>query len=389
MTSNSGEEIVSLFSGSDPSLSVYVHIPFCAGKCPYCSFFSVVPRRGEKEEYCSLLRTEMRFFGERLADEGKFVRTLYFGGGTPSLLSPDEWERLFDCFYHTFSFSERPEITIEANPESLTEGHLSVWKKHGVSRISIGVQSLSDDELLWLGRIHDADAARRALEQSVLSGFSVSADLMFGLGEQTLRSFKRSVTGVLDLGADHISLYQLALEEKCRWFAIPPEDRSDGYPFYRWSQWYLPGKGFFQYEISSFSRPEKECRHNFAYWTNGQVLALGPGAWGYAGGIRYCNERTLPGYFRAVRHSGNAVAEMEKMEEERRVREAAVLLLRTSKGIVFEDFASRYGHGNLLAVVGILEEGVPPACLSWSSVSVALSPAGMRVANAIWSLLVV
>mgnify|MGYP000862277264 CR=1 FL=1 len=388
MKNNAGDEIARRLAAAGKEMSIYVHLPFCAGKCPYCSFVSMVPKYGEIEEYCKLLRSEIRFFGDRLAGTRLSAKTLYFGGGTPTLLPPAEWRRLLDCIRENIALAEQIEISVEANPESLTEEHVRLWKEETVARISIGVQSLSDEELRWLGRLHDAARARAALSMCVGYGFSVSADLMFGLAGQSIRSFSRSVKDALSLGAEHLSLYQLAIDEKSRWFVAPPEGRSYGYPFYRWSQWYLPRKGFVQYEISSFALPGKECRHNSSYWTNDPVLALGAGAWGYAEGVRYCNERTLESYGKTVRRSGHAVAEMETHDTAKRAREAAILLLRTSCGILFEPFSSRYGEDALSAILRILEENAPSDCFVRNAFSLALSPKGMRVANALWSLIV-
>ena len=388
MRNNVGEEIVHRLAVSGQEFSLYIHLPFCARKCPYCSFFSVVPRNGEIEEYCRLLHSEIRFFGERLAGSGALAGTIYFGGGTPSLLAPADWERLFKCLRKHILFDQKVEITVEANPDSLSESHVRLWKEHGVSRISVGVQSFIDGELRWLGRLHDADRARMALAMCVHSGISVSADFMFGLAGQSLRSFSTSIAEAIALGAEHLSLYQLSIDETSRWSDNPPEGRKDGYPFYRWSQWYLPKKGFAQYEISSFARPGKECLHNSSYWTNGAVLALGAGAWGYADGIRYRNERTLTGYAEAIRRNGHSVAEAETPDACKRAHEAAILMLRTARGISFEAFTSRYGEETLSSLLRTLEENAPPDCFVRSDASFALSPKGMRVANALWSLIV-
>ncbi len=388
MRNNAGEEIAHRIAAHGQNFSLYFHLPFCAGKCPYCSFFSVVPRSGEIEEYCRLLHSEIRFFGERLSGSGVSATTIYFGGGTPSLLAPAEWERLFKCLRTHFAFARNLEISIEANPDSLSEEHVRLWKEQDVSRISIGVQSFQDDELRWLGRLHDADRARKALAMCVRSGFSTSADFMFGLAGQSLRSFSSSVAEAIALGVEHLSLYQLSIDETSSWSVNPPEGRKDGYPFYRWSQWYLPKKGFAQYEISSFARPGKECRHNGVYWANGPVLALGAGAWGYANGVRYRNERTLADYAEAIRRNGQSVAETETPDAGKRAHEAAILLLRTSKGIDFDAFSTRYGAEELSSILDTLENNAPPDCFERSGASFALSPKGMRVANSLWSLIV-
>ena len=387
MRSSEGERVRLLLLNAREGISIYVHIPFCARKCPYCSFFSVVPRSGEIEEYCALLRSEIRNYAEMLTGGGLSVQTLYFGGGTPSMLPPPEWERLLVCLRESFHFAPGMEISVEANPDSLTKEHAAVWKSHGVTRTSIGAQSFSDEELRRLGRLHNAEEARRAVRLCVRSGFSVNADFMFGLKEQTLRSFVASVKEAIQLGVEHLSLYQLVTDEECRWHDDPDEQASDGYPFYRWCQWYLPKKGFAQYEISNFARPGKECHHNEAYWTNGPVLALGAGAWGYAKGVRCHNELSLAGYAAAIEKSGYATAWTESPGVLQRAREEAVLLLRTSRGIEIDAFSSRHGANSISEIVRTLAKGAPHDCFIQDSSRFALSPKGMRIANSLWSLI--
>ena len=368
------------------SFSVYIHLPFCLKKCPYCSFFSLPLKEAGRKGYIALLSEEMNAWKRELS--GREAKTIYFGGGTPSLLSLSQWEGLFDCLKNSIPLGTAPEITVEANPESLTREHLSLWKERGVTRVSLGVQSFLDAELIWLERPHNSRRAEEALTLIVEEGLSASADLMFGLAGQTLRSWKYSLDRALSLGAEHLSLYQLSLEEGCRWFSRPPEGRPDGYPFYRFAQWILPRKGFSQYEIASFSLPGKECLHNSAYWTNRPVLALGAGAWGYWGGKRYRNEDTLKEYEQAVRKKGTACKEWLELSEEESAREAAVLYLRTARGLPFHEFVSRYGERMLGDILSILKEQVPGNCLEWQREYVALTPRGMRVGNSVWSLLI-
>ncbi|MDI9370157.1 MAG: radical SAM family heme chaperone HemW [Synergistaceae bacterium] len=388
MRSSTGEDIAGLILSGGEDFSIYLHIPFCAAKCPYCSFYSFVPSEGEVESYCSLLAREIDFYGELLKGGGVRAATFYFGGGTPTLLAPDRWRGLLTRLGELIPQSEGMEISVEANPDSLLEEHLSAWREHGVTRVSVGVQSLSDDELVLLERLHDSKKAEHAVRMCVDEGFSVSADLIFGLPGQSLRSFAKSVEGVVSLGVDHLSLYQLTVDEGCRWSEQREPGPADGYGFYRWAQWRMPKYGFSQYEIASFARPGRECRHNMAYWTNGQVLALGAGAWGCADGLRYRNERTAAGYAAAIVATGNAVSAMEPLDAEGRAREAAILLLRTSRGIVYDEFISRHGEDSLAEILAVLRQEVPPECLIQGESSLTLSPRGMRVANAIWRLIV-
>jgi len=381
------EEIGSSLGTLSGFFSIYFHIPFCLRKCPYCSFFSVPTTPGECEKYLDLLKKEILFYRSFLR-EGSEASTLYFGGGTPTMLTPDQWDDLLSFIGENIPISPTAEITVEANPESFTERHAAAWRKGRVSRVSIGVQSFFDRDLLWLGRPHDASKARKAVRTAVREGFSVSTDLMFGLRNQTLRSWASSVKTALELGAGHISIYQLSIDEGCRWHSSPPSGMAEGYPFYRWSQWYLPRKGFSQYEIASFSRPGLHSRHNTAYWRRDPVLGLGAGAWGFLGEKRYRNEDSLEGYASSVQEQGGSVAEIESVSGEKAAREAAVLLLRTKWGISFDTFSHKYGQAVLDSILDTLRREAPGDCLSENPGSLSLTPKGMRVANALWSLIV-
>jgi oxygen-independent coproporphyrinogen-3 oxidase len=376
-----------------PPFSLYLHIPFCLSKCGYCAFYSRPladwPDTAPEAWLAALARE-----AGRLSDVwgGPVpIRTFYAGGGTPSALSPDLWKRLNRSLEGAFDFSGLREGTVEANPCSLTEEHLALWRGSFVTRVSLGVQSLRDEELSWLGRRHGAKTALAALDRALSYGFDVSADLMFGLPSlqfpfQTLRTWSGSLRRVLASGIGHVSAYQLTPEpgtplEK----AAPP--LPDGYPFYRFAQWYLPRKGLEQYEVASFARPGKECRHNLAYWRQENVLALGPAAWGYlsrgAEGFRYRNVPTLEEYERAA-SSRLPVAGAERLEGRERGVEAAILALRTKWGIGTAAFAARFGWDLAGAVLEILR-GMPPRLVRFENGRARLTPAGMRVGNAIWT----
>lgn len=366
-------------------LSVYIHVPFCVQKCPYCAFASHVPQAGEREGFPNLLDMELGLWSSPRG--GKIpVDTLYIGGGTPSSLSPKTWENLTRVLDSHFRFLPGHEISVEANPDSLRRDHLWLWKDWGVTRISLGVQSLDDDELRWLGRPHDARKAMEAISAVMASGMDLSVDLMFGLAGQTLRGWHRNMKTVLDTGLAHISLYQLTLEEGSQWEKGSPGQRADGYPFYRWAQWYLPHRGYEQYEIASFARDRKWSRHNLAYWYGRDVLGLGPGAWGYMEGVRYWNHSDNETYRQKLDTHCLPVGGQEHLPHERAFREAAVIALRTRWGIPLKAFRRRYGHQAVLIVLGIL--GSFPKCFFRHEKShIALSPRGMRVANPIWEAL--
>lgn len=366
----------------DERLSVYLHVPFCAGKCGYCSFYSTPPVRGEVEDYLDALEAEIRYWRSRLGAPS--LRTLYVGGGTPSLLPPRAWSRLISLIEGLGNCDALEEATVEANPSSLSDGHLELWSSSFFTRVSLGVQSLDDAELRCLGRRHDAALALCAMTRVLRFGLSLSADLIFGVPGQTLRTWAASLSGVRKAGARHISTYQLTLEPDTpmgRRMPVLP----DGYPFYRYVQWYLPRLGLLQYEISSFASTGDECRHNLAYWRQENVLALGPAAWGYLDGRRYENPRTLDAYLEAARRGfPDPLEGGELLRQRSRAVEAAILALRTRWGIDRADFSARWGEGLLHEVEGLLAE-LPPHLLRDDGGSVSLSPAGMRVGNAVWS----
>jgi len=365
---------------------VYVHVPFCVRKCPYCAFYSIWGNEGEKEDFISALDVELRGWQEKLGGPLN-VSTLYIGGGTPTLLSSKQWERLIEILKKHIVFSPDVEISVEGNPDSLTGEHCYIWREWGVKRVSLGVQSLHDDELRWLGRPHSALQALRALDLLQEKGFDVSADLMFGLANQTLRKWHESLSCLVHLEIPHLSIYQLSIEEGSLWGRTPPTGVQNGYVHYRWAQWYLEQKGLLQYEIASFARKGKECRHNQAYWFERDVLPLGPSAWGYFRGTRFWNVRTLEEYLKRISSGISPLAGEERLRREKRGREAAVLALRTRYGIHLPSFCEEYGEVLLQDILNNLEN-VPPECLAFSGETLALSQKGMRVANSIWSLII-
>ncbi len=273
---------------------------------------------------------------------------------------------------------------MEANPDSLRDGHLEVWKEWRISRVSLGIQSFSDKLLLWLGRLHDSKKALLALEAVRGKGFLVSGDLIFGIPGQDLKTWKNDLR-LLAGYAGHMSLYQLTKEKgtPIEHESVPSQE--EGYVFYRFAQWYLEKKGFSQYEIASFATDGQWCRHNLAYWRQGNVLALGPSSWGYLDGLRYRNAGTL---YKYLEQEGEIASEWEeRLPLERQAREAAILALRTRWGIRWKTFRRRYGKESSKEIFDILH-GLPRDLFVRRQGCTAFSPKGFRVANAIWELLV-
>jgi oxygen-independent coproporphyrinogen-3 oxidase len=362
--------------------SVYVHVPFCESKCPYCAFKSEVGREGDEDVYLRALEDEI----SRRSPCAGTIDTLYIGGGTPSALSLCAWRVLLDVLESSFAISDSAEVTVEANPGSLTTDHIRLWRGWRVNRVSIGAQSFNDWELGLLGRRHSAAQAEDAAASCGKAGFDVSLDLMFGLPGQTLREWAGSLRAALALEPRHISIYQLTIEPGTPFHEKNP-DLPDGYAQYRYAQWRLAARGYDQYEVASFAPPGGESRHNMNYWADGEYIGVGPSAWSCLDGTRSGNAAALLDYAAMIGNGGDATVFEERLDGERAARQAAVLALRTRAGIDWGGFTARYGERSAHAIRRDLLR-FPPALVSCDDNRASLTPGGMRVGNAIWSELI-
>ena len=344
--------------------SLYVHVPFCERKCGYCSFYSIRRDDGLISAWLEAVGREAEKYS------GISLRTLYIGGGTPSILTLTQWQELMNIITKKFCLFSLTEATCEANPNSLTKEHVLFLKEHNFSRISLGVQSLSDSELQTLGRIHDSVQALKAMELVKESGLNLSCDLIFAIPGQTLRSWNNSLRTVMKF-AGHISTYQLTLEPDTQLAKLygNEELNTAGYKFYRYAQYMLPRNGFSQYEISSFAQDGQECRHNIAYWHQENVIALGPSGVSYLDGVRLANPKTLGEYL------AGSGPEREELTPRERAIELAILSLRTKWGISRKDLLPEFE-----AVI----RNMPADLFVIDDEHIALTQKGMRLGNAIW-----
>jgi len=281
--------------------SIYIHIPFCTHRCAYCDFNTYAGQESLIPVYVDALCKEIDFVGKH-ADHNN-VHTIFFGGGTPSLLSSVQFDSIFKSIRSAFALTPDAEISIEANPGTVTEETLTQIRDIGVNRISFGVQSANTFELKMLERMHTFLDVIEAIRSARTAGFNnINIDLIYGLPEQTLDTWQTTVNRIIDLHPEHISAYALTLEHGtpfARWSAkglLPLIDPDLAADMYEWIGETLEANGYSQYEISNWAKPGRECRHNLQYWRSLPYLAFGSGAHGYAHGYRYSNVLRIRSY---------------------------------------------------------------------------------------------
>ena len=365
--------------------SLYIHVPFCERKCNYCAFESHVPKACEKELYLYLIEKELALRLKGCARPK--LKTCYFGGGTPTLLSSAEWKSLIEIIEKFFDFEPDAEVTVEANPNSLNAAHLLEWRDWRVTRVSLGIQSFDDAELSLMGRLHSARQAHDAISASIAAGFSVNGDFIFALPYQTFENWARTLKEAAHCGLRHISLYQLTIEENTPWAELDTSLLSDGYSHYRFAQWYFSRKGYEQYEIANFAQHGYESRHNINYWNEGTYLGIGPSASSYIDGVRMKNQGNIFKYKQNIEDGVLPVENQEELTYDALAREAAVLALRMTRGFDIQKFAHKYGNENLNLIIKKMKQ-FPDDLYSFDNKTLSLTKKGMRVANIIWTELI-
>lgn len=331
-----------------PRWGVYVHVPFCAHRCTYCSFVALAGREGE-EAYFDALGAEV---AGRAAEAVGPLETVYFGGGTPSYAEPLRLRRLLERIAGTWGLARDAEVTVEANPDDLDDARLEALAALGATRLSVGAQSLSDAELAPLERRHDASAALDALRRSRACFADVSADLMIGVPSQTRASLRTSVEGLVDAGVSHLSVYLLELEKAPRLLSLRAERpdlfADDEELVERWElvDELLAAAGLLRYEVSNWARPGRESRHNLKYWREDPTMGLGVSAASFDGATRRANSGSTVEYVRRVAESGRAVVSEVTLDAGELLRERALLGLRLVEGIpngLLEEAAASLG----------------------------------------------
>ena len=337
--------------------SLYVHIPYCQSKCPYCDFNSYAATSWPEEDYVRALTAEMRRRAIEPPWSERPVKTIFFGGGTPSLFRPESIAAILAAAERCFGIESGAEITLEANPGTVDAAGLCGMRAAGVNRISFGAQSFNAATLKFLGRIHSADDTREAARLAHRAGFErLNLDLIFAVPGQSVDDVRADIAAATALGPDHISAYNLTFEEGTAFYTemkrghIRPVDPDSQAEYYEAVRGELPRRGYPMYEISNYAPPGHEARHNLSYWRAESFLGLGAGAHSFArdgaggGGRRWWNERMPARYLERAIKEGVAEVGGERLTAQCAMGEFAFLNLRLRAGFSLVDFESRFGQ---------------------------------------------
>ena len=368
--------------------SLYIHVPFCATRCVYCDFFSNTDTR-YKEPYLRAIEKEMELRGEYIDDDT--LETIYLGGGTPSRLSGNDLERIFNAISRRFSITEGAEITLEANPDDIRPDYLSALRDLPINRISMGIQSFRPEDLRLLNRRHDREQAIRAVELCQAHGFTnLSIDLIYGLPGQTPEAWEENLRQAIRLGTPHLSAYHLTYEEGTALYKrlqagqVEPVDEEVSVTLFHILTERMAEAGFQHYEISNFARPGFHARHNSAYWTGKPYLGLGPSAHSYNRTSREWNVASLPLYLRGI-ESGQPATERETLDLSTRYNDFIITGLRTMWGISLDKLRTEFGEALLAYCQKQARPYIQRGLLRQENDRLALSQAGILLSDGIMS----
>lgn len=372
---------------ANPS-SLYVHIPFCQSRCFYCDFNTYVAPTSVMESYISALDVEFSLLSSQTDVP---LETVFFGGGTPTLPSAPLLMQMMKSLRRHFRLHPQAEITFESNPESIDDEKLAVLRDAGVTRLSFGAQTFRDRLLLTIGRAHDADDVRVAVEKASRAGFQhINIDLMFGLPEQSLDDVSHALDKVLSLPVDHVSAYWLKVEEGTPFDAwrqrgelpLPGEDmEADMYQLVRQT---LTEAGLRHYEISNFARGAGDARHNLVYWRNQPYLAAGAGAHGYVRGKRYENVGKIPDYLHQIKRIERPILESFEVSPDESAEDMMMLGLRLAEGVSDSRFRARYGRGIEADFGSVVKSLLASGLIEWHGDALRIPDAYWPVANGIF-----
>ncbi|AEV69324.1 radical SAM family heme chaperone HemW [Acetivibrio clariflavus] len=371
------------------NIGIYIHIPFCKTKCYYCDFNSFACRDEFVPAYFSALKKEIALYSEKL--KGFNIKSVFIGGGTPSSVDAQYIYEVMHLIYKEFCIDKEAEISIEANPGTLTVEKLKTYKDIGINRISIGLQAWQDTILKRLGRIHTSEEFEQNFKAARKIGFdNINVDLIFGIPGQTVEDWRYTLEMVTALEPEHLSCYSLKIEEGTvfgnmleRGELVPLEDDIDR-EMYSFCKDYLLKKGYRHYEISNFAKPGFTCRHNLIYWQAEEYIGFGTGAHSFFESARFNNKYDLEGYINDIKE-GKAVSEnFEFINEKERMAEFMILGLRLIDGVRMEDFRRRFNEEIHKVYGHQIDRMVEKNLLTVKDGRIALSSLGLDFANQVF-----
>ena len=377
------------------AFSIYIHIPYCQAKCPYCDFNSYAAERWPEARYVAALCAELDHYAEHAPWAGGDVQTVFFGGGTPSLFAPASIERVLATVARLWKVAAAAEITLEANPGTVSVESLGGFRAAGINRLSFGVQSFQPHHLRVLGRIHSGGDAVNAVGWARDAGFdNVNVDLIFALPQQTLAEWEDDVARACALRPDHISAYNLTYEEGTPFHKLRSQGVLRQLPeeievaMFTRTQEVLAAAGFAPYEISNYAQPGRACRHNLNYWQSGSYLGAGAGAHSYAAapewGARWSNEKIPNRYIEAVERCGHARVTNETLAARQARGEFVFLGLRCRRGFAAAAFEQRFG-ADLVALFPHAADLLADGLLECTDDHWHLTPRGLLLADSVFA----
>ncbi|MBQ8632365.1 MAG: oxygen-independent coproporphyrinogen III oxidase [Lachnospiraceae bacterium] len=373
-------------------LGLYIHIPFCVQKCKYCDFLSAPADDATKKRYADALCKEITGYKELTKDYE--LATIYFGGGTPSILDVSLTEQILTTVRNCFDVNQAAEVTLEVNPGTASLEKLKHYKELGINRLSIGVQSAKEKELTLLGRIHTFEDAKQTVLWAREAGFTnISLDLMSALPNQSLEDYKENVEAVLALNPEHISSYSLIVEEGTPFYGqyaegAPKEpelpDEETDRAMYAYTKERLVQAGYHQYEISNYAKPGFESRHNSSYWIGTEYLGVGLGASSLFTNARYHNETDLLSYMEEAEAGQDVRREIERLVPEEQMEEFMILGLRMMRGVSRAEFQKRFGTPIETVYGNALKKLERQGLLALGGDSISLTDTGIDVSNQVF-----
>lgn len=368
-------------------LGIYIHIPFCLKKCNYCDFYSMVRNDESEYKFTESVLNEIRSYRDIVKEE-YIADTIFFGGGTPTIVKPSCLGKIINTLNETIEIDEDCEITMEANPNTLTEDKLKQYKEMGINRLSIGIQSLNDEILKKIGRVHCSREAIEAIDMAKSTGFeNINADIMFNIPGQRVEDIKNDLHEIIQNGVKHISFYSLKLEEGTPMYImekthkiIMPDEEYERKMYYAGRN-VMKKNHLYQYEISNFAYKGFECRHNLKYWNQEEYIGFGPSAHSFLNNIRYSNPSDLKVYQRERSSRRFQRTIQEKLEKDDLMFEYIMLKLRLKEGLNMKTFNDKFSADFCKLYSKQIEQLIKNCLLEIDGGSIRLTLKGMDISN--------